>query len=167
MTGPEAAGLSRAERRDFARGRMSDDNDWIDCGAFRTGAQSGTAPDLPGVRRKRCPRGTAKRLAAALVRIRLLSGPTACGAVASAGALLPSMLDALREDGQPEEKVALSGSDPGGCGCLDAAGGSSGRCLSKREGIDPFTQNVIRELDQGRPVIILLMLSPAFYGPSR
>ncbi len=80
------------------------------------------------------------------------------------GALLPSMLEALREDGQPEEigwpylsatpADASSWTPPPEVGMLFGRNGkTAAHCLDW----------VLQELEQGRPVIILLMLSRAFY----
>jgi hypothetical protein len=75
------------------------------------------------------------------------------------------MLEALREDGQPEEggwpylaatpADAASWIPPAEVGTLFARNG--GKVVHRLDG-------VIGELDQGRPVIILLMLSRAFYA---
>lgn len=85
----------------------------------------------------------------------------------SDGALLSSMLDALRIDGQPAESgwpylattpiVAASWSPP------DAVGPLFGRAGGK---FSPTIEDIIAELDRGRPVITLTMLSRSFYRPS-
>ncbi len=83
------------------------------------------------------------------------------------GALLSSMLVALREDGQPEERGwpylpatpadASSWAPPAEVGALFGRnGGTAAHSLDR----------VISELDQGRPVIILLTLSRTFYARS-
>lgn len=83
----------------------------------------------------------------------------------STGALLSSMLDALREDGQPEEGGwpylaatpvdAASWAPPAEVGTLLGRNG---------ENVIHGLHRIIGELGQGRPVIILLMLSRAFYA---
>lgn len=80
------------------------------------------------------------------------------------GALLSSMLDALREDGQPEESgwPYLAATPP------DAVSWAPPREVGKLFGRNGAIavhsiDQVIRELDQGRPVIVLTMLSRAFY----
>lgn len=80
------------------------------------------------------------------------------------GALLSSMLDALRQDGQPEENGwpylvavpadAASWVPPPEVGKLFGRNGATAAHSIDR---------VIRELDQGHPVIVLTMLSRAFY----
>jgi hypothetical protein len=83
------------------------------------------------------------------------------------GALLSSMLDALREDGQPLES---------GWPYLPATPAEAASWAPPREVGELFGRNggtathsidrVIQELDLGRPVIVLTMLSPAFYRPN-
>ena len=82
LTGPEEAGLSRAERghrleavERHRRGRRS-------AARVRPGPRPGTAPHLPGFRRERCACRPAPRLDPALLRVRVLSRP-APGAVAA------------------------------------------------------------------------------------
>lgn len=85
----------------------------------------------------------------------------------SKGAQLSSMLDSLRQDGQPEESgwpyLAATPADaaswvpPAKVGPLFGRGG---------ERSSPFLDEIVRHLDQDRPVIILLTLSPAFYSPT-
>lgn len=80
------------------------------------------------------------------------------------GAFLSFMLEALREDGQPEESgwpylaatpaAAASWVPPCDVGKLFGRNGAAATHSIDR---------VIQELDQGRPVIVLLMLSRAFY----
>lgn len=80
------------------------------------------------------------------------------------GALFSSMLTALREDGQPEESgwpyLAATPTDvaswvpPQEVGRLFGRNGATATHSMDR---------IIQELDQGRPVIVLLMLSGAFY----
>ena len=82
----------------------------------------------------------------------------------SGGAPLDSMLDALREDGQPEES---------GWPYLTRTPTDMGLWRPPREVGPLFGRNgamathsldrVIQELEQGRPVIILVMLSRSFY----
>jgi hypothetical protein len=82
------------------------------------------------------------------------------------GALLPSMLEALQQDGQPEESGwpylpampidATSWTPPAEVGPLFGRAGERSR---------PLIDQLVAELDQGRPVIVLLMLSRAFYSP--
>lgn len=83
------------------------------------------------------------------------------------GALLSSMLDALREDGQPEEGgwpyFAVTPADAASWSPPAEVGELFGRAGEKSS---PSVDEVIHELDHGRPVIILLMLSCAFYKPS-
>ncbi len=85
----------------------------------------------------------------------------------SEGALLSSMLDALREDGQPEESgwpyLATTPADVGTWAPPAKIGALFGRNGEKSS---PSLDRVIHELDQGRPVIVLLMLSRAFYAPT-
>lgn len=82
----------------------------------------------------------------------------------STGALLSSMLEALREDGQPEESAwPYLPATP-----ADAASWAPPREVGKLFGRNGTTaphsiDRVIQELDQGRPVIVLTMLSRAFY----
>ena len=83
------------------------------------------------------------------------------------GAFLSSILDALREDGQPDESgwpyLATTPADmaawtpPADVGPIFCRNG---------EASIHSLENVIHELDQGRPVIVLLMLSQPFYAPS-
>ena len=83
------------------------------------------------------------------------------------GALLSSMLEALREDGQPEETgwpyLAATPVDPAPWAPPAEVGPLFGR---NGESLQPSLDRIIRELDQGRPVIILLTLSRAFYSPN-
>lgn len=86
---------------------------------------------------------------------------------ASEGALLPSMLDVLREDGQPEESgwPYLATTPVDAAAWTPPADVGPIFCRNGEASIHSL-ENVIRELNQGRPVIVLLMLSQAFYGPS-
>ena len=85
----------------------------------------------------------------------------------SAGALLSTMLVALREDGQPEENgwpyLAATPADPAIWSPPVEVGP-----LFRRDGekSSPAIDRVIAELDQGRPVIILTVLSRSFYTPT-
>ena len=83
------------------------------------------------------------------------------------GALLSSMLEALRHDGQPSKSgwpylqtppsEPASWSPPSGVGPLFRRASQNSNAGIK---------DIIAELEQGQPVIILMMLSPAFYNPS-
>jgi len=85
----------------------------------------------------------------------------------SSGALLTSMLDVLRHDGQPEESgwpyLAATPADVASWAPPEEVGPLFGRA-GERAGHS--LDEVIRELDQGRPVILLLMLSRSFYSPT-
>jgi hypothetical protein len=80
------------------------------------------------------------------------------------GALLSSMLEGLRDDGQPEERGW-----PYLCATpTDVASWMPPRKLGKLFGRNSMIathsiDRVIQELDQGRPIIVLMMLSRAFY----
>jgi hypothetical protein len=86
------------------------------------------------------------------------------GRAPNTGALLSSMLEALRKDGQPEESGwpylsatpadAASWAPPPEIGKLFGRNGANATHSIDR---------IIQELDQGRPVIVLTMLSRAFY----
>ncbi|RUU14169.1 peptidase C1 [Mesorhizobium sp. USDA-HM6] len=81
------------------------------------------------------------------------------------GALLSAVLDALRDPGQPEEAEwpylkAMPGpewSAPADIGFLFARNGKS---------FQPAVDEIIRLLDEGRPALMVMMLSAAFYRPS-
>ena len=83
------------------------------------------------------------------------------------GALLSSMLDTLREDGQPHEGgwpyLAATPVDITSWAPPTEVGSLFGR---NGKNFNPSLDDVIVELDQGRPLIILLMLSRSFFGPS-
>jgi len=85
----------------------------------------------------------------------------------SKGALLSSMLDALRQDGQPEESgwpyLAATPADAASWAPPAEVGPLFARASERSK---PSLDQVIQELDQGRPVIILLTLSGAFYRPT-
>lgn len=80
------------------------------------------------------------------------------------GALLRSMLEALREDGQPDESGwpylsatpndVVSWRPPLDVGALFGRNGTTA---------SPSIDHVVQELEKGRPVIILIMLSRSFY----
>ena len=86
------------------------------------------------------------------------------GRAPDTGALLSSMLQALRKDGQPEEKGwpylpatpadAASWAPPRNVGTLYGRNGAS-----TTHSID----RIIQELERARPMIVLTMLSRAFY----
>lgn len=80
------------------------------------------------------------------------------------GALFSSMLETLREDGQPEESgwpyLATTPADAGSW----VPPGDVGHLFGRNGGLVSHSiDRVIEELDQGRPLIVLLMLSRAFY----
>jgi len=85
----------------------------------------------------------------------------------SAGALLSAMLAGLRDDGQPEENgwpyLAATPLDAASWLPLTEVGPLFGRNSEKSS---PVIDRVIAELDQGRPVIILTVLSRSFYTPT-
>lgn len=86
------------------------------------------------------------------------------GRAPNTGALLSSMLEALRKDGQPEESGwpylsatpadATSWAPPSEIGKLFGRNGAIATHSIDR---------VLQELDQGRPMIVLTMLSRTFY----
>lgn len=85
----------------------------------------------------------------------------------SEGALLSSMLDALREDGQPKESgwpyLAATPADVASW-APPAEVGQLFRRAGERSG--PSLDQLVLELEQGRPVIVLLTLSRSFYSPA-
>jgi hypothetical protein len=130
-----------------------------------------------GAARNQGPRPTCLAFAASDAHAALRQGwaPLSCeyafyqaqrraGRAPNTGALLSSMLEALRRDGQPEES---------GWPYLSETPADAGSWAPPREIGDLFGRNsaiathsvdrVIQELDQGRPVIVLTMLSRAFY----
>jgi hypothetical protein len=84
----------------------------------------------------------------------------------STGALPSATLAALREDGQPEENgwpyLAATPTDAASWSPPAKVGPLFGRDGEKSS---PAIDQVIAELDQCRPVIILTMLSRSFYMP--
>lgn len=83
------------------------------------------------------------------------------------GALLSSILDALREDGQPEESgwpYLLATPTDIASWAPPAMVGALFRRAGQR--VPPSLQQIIDELNQGRPVVVLLTLSRAFYNPA-
>jgi len=90
------------------------------------------------------------------------------GRLPKTGALLSSILESLREDGQPEES---------GWAYLPATPAHTASWKPPREVGKLFGRNgksathsidrIIQELDQGRPVIVLTMLSRSFYQRNR
>jgi Papain family cysteine protease len=87
---------------------------------------------------------------------------------ANTGALLSAMLAGLRENGQPEENdwpyLAATPTDAASWSPPAEIGPLFGRDGEKSS---PAIDQVIAELEQGRPVIILTMLSRSFYTPTR
>ncbi len=85
----------------------------------------------------------------------------------STGALLHSTLDALRHDGQPEESgwpyLPATPIDIATWIPSAMVGPLFGRAGTN---LHLSIDQIITELNEGRPVIILTMLSPAFYNPS-
>jgi hypothetical protein len=83
------------------------------------------------------------------------------------GALLSSMLEALRQDGQPAEAgwpyLAVTPTDAASWVPPEGASPLYGRAGEKRT---PSIDKIIAELNGDRPTILLLMLSRAFYAPS-
>lgn len=83
------------------------------------------------------------------------------------GALLSAMLETLREDGQPAEVgwpyLPTTPNDRASWAPPAAVGVLFGRDGKKAPA---SVDDIIRELDAGRPVIILLMLSASFFRPS-
>jgi hypothetical protein len=85
----------------------------------------------------------------------------------SRGALLSSMLEALRKDGQPEEGgwpyLPTTPADPASWVPPNAVGALFGRAGEKARA---SINHVIQELNDRRPVIILLALSRSFFNPA-
>ena len=83
------------------------------------------------------------------------------------GALLSAMLAGLRDDGQPEEDgwpyLAATPLDPASWLPPTEVGPLFGRDGEKSGHV---IDRIIAKLDQGRPVIILTMLSRSFYMPT-
>jgi hypothetical protein len=88
------------------------------------------------------------------------------GRPANKGALLSAMLGTLREDGQPTEMgwpyLPTTPNDPASWVPPATVGMLFGRDGEKTAA---SIDDVIRELDAGRPLIILLILSASFYRP--
>ena len=135
---------------------------------------------LFGPARNQGPRPTCMAFAASDAHAALRTGwaPLSCeyafyhaqrraGRLPNQGALLSATLDALRRDGQPEESGwpylavtpdgAASWAPPAKVGQLFGRDG---------EKSSPSLDQVVQELEHGRPVIILLVLSRAFYSPT-
>lgn len=133
-----------------------------------------------GAARDQGPRPTCMAFAASDTHAALRNGwsPLSCeyafyqaqrrsGRPPSKGALLSSILEALREDGQPEESGwpyitstpldIASWVPPTEVGALFGRNGTWTKAL---------LDEVIGELDQGRPLIVLLTLSRSFYRPA-
>lgn len=136
-------------------------------------------PEL-GPARNQGPRPTCMAFAASDAHAGLRAGwaPLSCeyaffqaqrraGRPPDSGALLSSMLDALREDGQPEENGwPYLAAPPTDIACWvppATVGDLFGRAGEKSPA---SIDDLIAELDQGRPVIVLLMLSRAFFNPA-
>jgi len=85
----------------------------------------------------------------------------------SAGARLSPMLDTLREDGQPKESgwpyLAATPADPASW-TPPAEVGPLFRRAGEPSG--PSLDQLVHELEKGRPVIVLLTLSRSFYTPA-
>ena len=135
---------------------------------------------LFGPARNQGPRPTCMAFAAsdAHAALRIGWAPLSCeyafyqaqqraGRLPSKGAQLSSMLEALRLDGQPEEcgwpYLTATPVDTAFWAPPAEVGPLFGR---NGEKFSPSLDQVIRGLDQGLPVIVLLMLSRAFYGPT-
>lgn len=135
---------------------------------------------LFGPARNQGPRPTCLAFAASDAHAALRSGwvPLSCeyafyhaqrraGRLPNQGAKLSAMLDALRRDGQPEESgwpyLAATPDDAASWTPPAKVGQLFGRDGEK---FSPSLDQVVYELDQGRPVMILLVLSRAFYSPT-
>lgn len=131
-----------------------------------------------GPARNQGPRPTCMAFAASDAQAGLRDGwaPLSCeyafyqaqrraGRPPSTGALLSSMLDALRENGQPEESgwPYLSATPADAASWMPPADVGTLFCRNGQK-VGHGLDRVVGELDQGRPVIILLMLSRAFYA---
>jgi hypothetical protein len=129
--------------------------------------------------RNQGPRPTCMAFAASDAHAGLRSGwtPLSCefafyhaqrraGRPPNGGALLSAMLDTLREEGQPREMgwpyLQATPNDPASWVPPAVVGALFGRDGEKTAA---SVDDVIRELDAGRSVIILLMLSASFYRP--
>lgn len=135
---------------------------------------------LFGQARNQGPRPTCMAFAASDAHAALRSGwtPLSCEYVfyhaqrrasrpPSKGALLSSMLNALRQDGQPAEAgwpyLTATPTDESSWVPPAEVGPLFGRDGEKSS---PSLDQIILELDKGGPVIILLTLSRAFYSPT-
>jgi hypothetical protein len=134
-------------------------------------------PSLGPVRNQG-PRPTCMAFAASDAHAGLRSGwtPLSCefafyhaqrraGRPPNTGALLSAMLDTLREDGQPEEvdwPYLLATPSDVASWLPPAVGALYGRDSAR---MAASVNEIVRELDTGRPVIMLLMLSASFYRP--
>jgi hypothetical protein len=133
-----------------------------------------------GAARNQGPRPTCMAFAASDAHAGLREGwaPLSCeyafyhaqrraGRPPSKGALLSSMLEVLREDGQPEESgwpyLRATPTDAASWAPPSTIGALFGRAGEKAP---PSMDQIIEELNQGRPLIILVMLSRAFYKPA-
>jgi hypothetical protein len=133
-----------------------------------------------GAARNQGPRPTCMAFAASDAHAGLRSGwaPLSCeyafyqaqrraGRPPDKGALLSSMLEALREDGQPLENgwpylaatptEEVSWKPPAKVGSLFGRAGAASK---------PTLDQLVESLDAGQAVIILLMLSRAFFNPA-
>ena len=85
----------------------------------------------------------------------------------STGASLPSTLEALRTSGQPEEVGwPYLPATPSANETWEPPNSIRELFFRKSRLSTPKVDGIIAELDQGRPVIILLMLSSSFFRPS-
>lgn len=131
-----------------------------------------------GPARDQGPRPTCVAFAASDAHAALLSGwqPLSCeyayyqaqrraGRPSTRGSTLLSMIEALRDDGQPEEPAwPYSATPPDPTAWTPPAAGAP---LHGRDGATSPTAlaDVVAALDARRPVILLLMLSPSFFRP--
>lgn len=135
---------------------------------------------LFGEARNQGPRPTCLAFAASDTHAALRTGwtPLSCeyafyhaqrraGRPPSKGALLSAILEALQEDGQPDEAgwpyLTATPRDATSWMPPDDVGPLFGRAGETRK---PSLDKIIQELEGDRPSILLLMLSRAFYAPS-
>ncbi len=86
------------------------------------------------------------------------------GRASSTGAILSSMLEALRQDGQPEEGGWPYLAAPPADAALWMPPQPIGQLFRRNGAKAPHALDlVIQQLDQGRPVIVLTKLSRSFY----